>query len=195
MMRNSLFLRLAVLVFVVAVPAASARTFSRSAITSSSQTRSSVTSTTMQGIGDPYYPLLGNRGYDVLHYTLDLSVNVATNTLNATATIKARATQDLRSFNLDFQGLQIQTIRVQGSAATFHRTQHELTVVPATPVRAGTTFTTIGVYKGSPKPVRSAAGPMSVGWNHYRDGVYVADEPEGAATWYPVNDHPRNKAT
>ena len=27
------------------------------------------------GIGDPYYPALGNGGYDVLHYTLDLQVN------------------------------------------------------------------------------------------------------------------------
>ena len=195
MMRKSLFLRLSVLVFIIAVPAASARTLSRPAITSSTPTRPSVTSTSMQGIGDPYYPLLGNRGYDVLHYTLDLSVNVATNTLHVTATIKARATQNLRTFNLDFQGLQLQTVKVQGAAARFHRTRHELTVVPLTPVRSGTTFTTIVVYKGTPKPVRSAAGPIAVGWNHYRDGVYVADEPEGAATWYPVNDHPRDKAT
>ena len=29
------------------------------------------------GIGDPYYPLLGNSGYDVQHYTLDLDLDVA----------------------------------------------------------------------------------------------------------------------
>ena len=29
------------------------------------------------GIGDPYFPLLGNSGYDVQHYTLDLDLDVA----------------------------------------------------------------------------------------------------------------------
>jgi aminopeptidase N len=27
------------------------------------------------------------------------------------------------------------------------------------------------------------------------DGAFVANEPEGASTWYPVNDHPTDKAT
>ena len=30
-------------------------------------------------IGDPYYPTLGNGGYDARHYTLDLSVDVRHN--------------------------------------------------------------------------------------------------------------------
>src|SRR4051794_11427466 len=29
------------------------------------------------GIGDPYFPLLGNSGYDIQHYTLDLDLDVA----------------------------------------------------------------------------------------------------------------------
>ena len=28
------------------------------------------------GIGDPYYPLLGNGGYDATHYTIDLDLDV-----------------------------------------------------------------------------------------------------------------------
>ena len=28
-----------------------------------------------------------------------------------------------------------------------------------------------------------------------RDGAMVANEPEGSATWFPVNDHPTDKAT
>ena len=34
------------------------------------------------GLGDTYYPQLGNSGYDAQHYTIELTVDVATNTLD-----------------------------------------------------------------------------------------------------------------
>jgi aminopeptidase N len=37
--------------------------------------------------------------------------------------------------------------------------------------------------------------PISMGWNHYEGGVYVASEPAGAHNWFPANDHPCDKAT
>jgi hypothetical protein len=33
------------------------------------------------------------------------------------------------------------------------------------------------------------------GWIRHKTGVFVASEPGGAALWYPVNDHPLDKAT
>ena len=33
------------------------------------------------------------------------------------------------------------------------------------------------------------------GWVAFEDGAFVANEPEGASTWYPVNDVPYDKAT
>src|SRR5690606_26424638 len=33
------------------------------------------------------------------------------------------------------------------------------------------------------------------GWVRYPTGVFVASEPAGAANWYPVNDHPLDKAS
>src|ERR1043165_6252843 len=60
------------------------------------------------GIGDSLYPDLGNGGYDVQHYALDLTVNdVATSNLTGKTTIDAKATQSLSSFNLDFIGFEI----------------------------------------------------------------------------------------
>jgi ABC-type sugar transport system substrate-binding protein len=56
------------------------------------------------GLGDPYFPQAGNGGYDVKHYSLDLDYERATNTLDAEATIVAKATQNLSSFNLDLRG-------------------------------------------------------------------------------------------
>src|SRR5215211_9438047 len=59
------------------------------------------------GIGDPYYPLLGNSGYDVQHYTLDLDLDVSAGSVSAgNVTIDAIALLNLCAFNLDFRGLE-----------------------------------------------------------------------------------------
>ena len=47
------------------------------------------------GVGDAYYPLYGNGGYDVAHYLLKLSYDPATDRLAGVATISARATEKL----------------------------------------------------------------------------------------------------
>jgi aminopeptidase N len=107
----------------------------------------------------------------------------------------ARATADLSAFNLDFHGFALGDITVADTSATSRRSGHELTITPAQPLRQGETFTTTIAYSGVPTPVRSVALPVEVGWNKYADGSYVASEPEGAATWFPVNDHPRDKAS
>ena len=46
------------------------------------------------GIGDPYFPLDGNGGYDVGHYSLDLTYDPATAHLDGVATIEATATRE-----------------------------------------------------------------------------------------------------
>jgi hypothetical protein len=47
------------------------------------------------GIGDPYFPLEGNGGYDVRHYDLSFSYDPATDRLDALNKITATATQNL----------------------------------------------------------------------------------------------------
>ena len=34
-----------------------------------------------------------------------------------------------------------------------------------------------------------------MGWEELSDGVLVAGQPNGAASWFPCNDHPRDKAS
>lgn len=146
------------------------------------------------GVGDNYYPSLGNGGYDVQHYTLDLIVDVPTNLLAGTATIDAVATQDLSAFNLDFAGLNVAALTVNDEAAQSEIDGGEMTITPAVPIFEGEPFTTVVKYYGRPNTDGSIA-PFSAGWNNYGNGVYVASEPSGSATWYPVNDHPTDKAT
>jgi hypothetical protein len=67
------------------------------------------------GAGDPYFPDMGNGGYDVGHYDLGLAYDPATKVLNGKAVISATATQNLSRFDLDFLGpLTISTLTVDG---------------------------------------------------------------------------------
>jgi aminopeptidase N len=147
------------------------------------------------GVGDSLYPHLGNGGYDVQHYTLDLTVNdVATSDLDGKTVIDARARQDLSSFNLDFIGFEITTILVNGQPAEFERSQQELTVTPSTPLTENETFTVEIQYQGIPGEMESTAIPLQTGWITFDGGSFVLSEPDGAASFYPVNDHPLDKA-
>ena len=147
------------------------------------------------GLGDSRFPLAGNGGYDVQHYTLDLTWDAATGDIFGTATIEALATQALSAFNLDFRGLSIIGITVDDTPATFARAEPELTIQPAQPLLDGDPFTVVVAYSGRPQPLRDPAAPIAIGWITYDEGVYVVSEPLGAATWYPVNDHPLDRAT
>jgi len=144
------------------------------------------------GIGDPYYPLYGNGGYDVSHYDIAVGYQPATDLVTGTTVITAKATQDLRRFNLDF-ALTAQVVRVNGAHARFSQDDpHELVVTPAADVRRGSTMTVSVTYAGVPSATRvRGLAP----WIRTADGAVAVGEPEIAAWWYPSNDHPRDKAT
>ena len=145
------------------------------------------------GLGDPFFPLAGNGGYDVSHYGLDLSYEPSTNDLVGTATITATATQDLSRFDLDLRGFSISRLEVDGRAATFTRDGQELIVTPRTGIRSGTAFTVVVGYGGTPTVVTDPDSSIE-GWVPTDDGAFVVGEPQGSPGWYPVNDNPRDKA-
>ncbi|WP_067481579.1 M1 family metallopeptidase [Actinomadura hibisca] len=145
------------------------------------------------GVGDPYYPEYGNGGYDVSHYGLKLKYQPATDRLDGTATVTARTTQALTSFNLDF-GLKVTGVTVNGRRAAFRTASaHELVITPARPLRKGQRVTTVVTYGDTPGQVK-VSGITS--WHRSPDGGAVAaNEPESAWWWFPSNDHPTDKAT
>lgn len=144
------------------------------------------------GIGDPYYPAYGNGGYDVSHYDLRLKYQPSTDRLEGTATILAKTTQDLSSFDLDFL-LDVSEVRVNGAKASFTTSgQHELVITPKASLAKGTPITVVVRYSGVPS-TKSAYGFNT--WHRTPDGAIAADEPEAAWWWYPSNDHPLDKAT
>ena len=148
------------------------------------------------GVGDSLYSHLGNGGYDVQHYTLDIKVNdVETSDLEGKTIIEAQATQALSSFNLDFIGFEITTLTVNGQPAEFERSKQELTITPSTPLAETEAFTVEVQYQGIPGEMDSMAIPIQTGWITFEGGSFVLSEPDGAASFYPVNDHPLDKAT
>jgi aminopeptidase N len=146
------------------------------------------------GLGDPFFPLAGNGGYDVSHYGLNLSYEPSTNQLTGTATIDATATQGLSRFDLDLRGFTISQLEVDGRAATFTRDGQELVVTPRTGIRSGSAFTVVVGYAGTPTVVTDPDFSIE-GWVPTDDGAFVVGEPQGSPAWYPANDNPRDKAT
>ena len=146
------------------------------------------------GIGDPYFPLDGNGGYDVQHYDLVLSYDPATDRLTGVATITADATQNLSAFNFDFIGMRLRSLTVNGASAKTLRKGQELTVKPAGGITNGSTFTVVARYDGVPEPTFEE-GFGFLGFLPSEDGAIVQGEPHVAASWFPANDHPRDKAS
>lgn len=147
------------------------------------------------GAGDPLAPYLGNGGYDVSHYDLTLDWDPETATLDATVVITATATADLDMFNLDFTGFVIDRLAVNDEPAELGRQGHELIVTPAIPIAAADEFVVEAMYRGTPEPTRSALARGQVGWITLPTGdIFVRNDPDGAHTWFPVNDHPSDRA-
>jgi aminopeptidase N len=146
------------------------------------------------GAGDPFYPQAGNGGYDVRSYSLKLDYEPQNDQLDGDVTITARATQDLSSFNLDLRDLKVSSVTVNGQEASFTRRGQELTITPADGLRRGREFTTRVVYGGHANYVLDPDKSKD-GWIPTDDGAFVVNEPQGAPTWFPANDTPKDFAT
>jgi hypothetical protein len=74
-----------------------------------------------RSLGDPLLPQLGNGGYDVRHYRIELDYDPELNHLDAAqTTILAVAKKRLREFSFDFQdALEVVGVTVNGHPAEF----------------------------------------------------------------------------
>ncbi|MEU4646336.1 M1 family metallopeptidase [Nocardia fluminea] len=143
------------------------------------------------GLGDPYYPLDGNGGYDVTHYDVSIDYEPGEHYLRGTARVDGRVTQPLAQFNLDYSGPEVLMVTVNGQPAGFaHDGAHELVVTPLLPLPPGLAMRIIVDYAGE------AADTEGEGWTHAPNGgAFAVGEPHSASTWYPLNDTPLDKAT
>jgi len=143
------------------------------------------------GIGDPYFPLDGNGGIDVVHYDIRDRYGFGDRRLSGKTKLTIRATQDLSRFNLDLL-LPVREVRIDGARVGFTKpNRHELRITPAAEIPSGERFAVT---------VRYAGKPGAIGWDGERNWlasrreVVTMNEPHMAAWWFPANDHPLDKA-
>jgi len=144
---------------------------------------------------DPYLPGTGNFGFRVSRYELDLEYKVAINRLTGSATITATTLAELGSFTLDLSpALSVAKVAVNGKRPNNFRTSNgKLHISLADRLPAGAAMTIVVRYGGTPRPIRSLWG--EVGFEELTEGVLVAGQPNGAASWFPCDDHPAAKAS
>jgi hypothetical protein len=149
-------------------------------------------------LNDSLFPNLGNGGYDAEHYDLDLRyTNVLTRVLRGTATITARATQNLSELSFDFQGMAVNDVTVDGIPAghSYDFDAGKLVVTPTLGIKDGSTFRVAVTYGGPPSPVIDPDGSPE-GWLTSIDyGAVALGEPMGSQGWFPSNNVPYDKAS
>ncbi|ANH37851.1 Aminopeptidase N [Nocardioides dokdonensis FR1436] len=165
-----------------------------------------------QTVGDAQFPHIGNGGYDALHYDLDIRwspTGVVSGIMGgvldeASLHMDAATTGEaLRSFSMDFRGLTIDSVEVDGVPATFTRDvvtgisydpshKYKLVITPATPVEGP--FTVDVDYHGIPERHTDADGSWE-GWVGTSDGATFLAQPVGAMAAYPHNNTPGDKAS
>jgi aminopeptidase N len=144
-------------------------------------------------VGDAYAPQSGDQSYDVESYDLELDYRVRTNRLEGRAVINAVAAHATRSISLDLIGLRATRVRVDGEPRTVYRQgQRALQITLPRALAPGEAFSLEIAYAGIPAPRRSRWG--TIGWEELTDGALVANQPTGAATWFPCNDRPDDRA-
>jgi aminopeptidase N len=148
------------------------------------------------GIGDPLFPTLGNGGYDALHYSMALRYPTADpgTTVEGRVTMFARATKALSRFNLDFAGDSVESVSVDGRRAdfTWSDEDEELSITPRHALRDGEKFAATVRY------TVHAFTPTDIfpfGFFTVNGGSVTAGQPDVGHTFYPVNDHPADKAS
>lgn len=145
---------------------------------------------------DRAFPDLGDPNLDVSHYDLALTYDVTGKTLQGRARIEATVFAASDSVSFDLRGLEVRAVRVDADEAEYRVTDRKLVVTPTARLRPSQPFRVEVTYGGTPRPVPTdALDGVEVGWHAGPDGSFVLAEPEGASTWFPVNNHPRDKAT
>ncbi len=142
---------------------------------------------------DPYTPRSGTSEVRVNHYDLALDYDIQPNTLRARAVLDARVLEDCSALSLDLEGLTVERVLVNGQLSAFKHSKHKVVVEAREGFFVEEALTVEIHYAGTPSPASGAWG--DIGWEELSDGVLVAGQPVGAATWFPCNDHPSQKAT
>jgi aminopeptidase N len=140
--------------------------------------------------------------YDVRHYDLAVKLDIPNQSISGVLTATAQIVKPLDSFvlDLDYPFAVASATLVNGKTETplkFERREGKIWIAFPRTEKAGATVSVRVVYSGKPKV---APRPPWVGgfvWSKTADGspwVATAVQNDGADLWFPVKDHPSDKA-
>lgn len=140
--------------------------------------------------------------YDVKHYDLAVTPNIAEQSIKGQLTVTARIVKPLDKFVLDLdQAFAVESVQLLTNGANpvslkSERRESRIWIDLPSKIQAGKTAEVRVVYSGKPK---LAPRPPWVGgfvWSKTKDGspwFATAVQNDGADLWFPVKDHPSDK--
>lgn len=150
-------------------------------------------------MGDSFSPELGNTGYDVRHYNLNLTIDPFSHRIQGTATLQIKTLyHQLTSLTLDLRTMVVDEVRVNDESVTFTQYERKLFINLAAPLAYGTVIDVMIAYSGIPVPTDTPySNFFTVGVEYVENLPRMAfiNQPDGANTWFPCNDHPLDRAT
>ena len=140
--------------------------------------------------------------YDVKHYDLAVKIDISDQTISGVLTATAKIVKPLDNFvlDLDYPFAVASATLVEGKKETplkFERRTSKIWIAFPKTEKAGETISVRVAYSGKPKV---APRPPWVGgfvWSKTADGapwIATAVQNDGADLWFPVKDHPSDKA-
>ncbi|MBU1628041.1 M1 family metallopeptidase [bacterium] len=129
---------------------------------------------------------------DILHYKIEIDVYPLQKQISGRTTLNIRSLDDnLSTFKLDFEGLSIESVNLDGFDVVYSYDNRYITVEPDFIINKDTEFEVVISYNG--KPTR--------GFYFSNNSIYTHNEPKHwddlswARYWYPCNAVPWDKAT
>ncbi|MFG2141759.1 M1 family metallopeptidase [Streptomyces sp. NPDC048650] len=143
----------------------------------------------VRGLGDRLFPSLGNPGYDVTSYDVDLDYSGHNDRpLKAVTEINAHVTGALEHLNLDFARGKVSSVEVNGLPARHQQYGEDLVITPSAVPVPGQQLRIVVRHTSDPR------GKSDGGWIRTGDGLVMANQADAAHRVFPCNDHPSDKA-
>ena len=138
-----------------------------------------------------------NNPIDVQHYSFELSLSDASDTLDGNATITAQLKApsgetilDLASVQGNGKGMQVLSVQENGQPLSYIHQNNKLRIQLSTVAKAGDTKTFTVQYKGIP------ADGLIIGKSIFNKRTFFGDNwPNRAHQWLPCNDVPLDKSS
>ncbi len=131
------------------------------------------------------------HSYDVRHYEIDMDIDIPGDSVRSAVVFitAASETDTLTTADLNFIGMTIDSITVDGDPANYLWEPDQLLVDLGAAVSEGDSFQVAVYYHG--RPQTSGGNGLFID----SDVTFTMCEPEGARRWFPCYDKPSDKAT